>query len=141
MTINVTNAQANYKASAGNASIKYKQKVLANTNWQQNASSPASEANWSAAVSAAAASQRRAKKVALVGQGDWQQRASTVGAPNLTTGITNGDSKWAKGFAPYAPIIDNAVATLPPRGIGIATNIQRVLKIGQALEDAKKAQG
>jgi hypothetical protein len=55
--------------------------------------------------------------------------------------MTNKADKWAANFQPYAAVIDNAVATMPARGIGIATNIQRVLSIGTALENAKKSMG
>ena len=133
MTINVANAQANYTASAPLAATKYKAKVSTNTTWQTNASSPQAETNWSQAVQAAAANQTRAKAVARVSQSSWQAAASGPGAANLPSGMTNHAAKWAANFGPYAPVIDNAVATMPARGIGAQTNIQRVLAVDLAL--------
>ena len=141
MPINVANAESNYKASATLAASKYKQKVSVNTDWQAHASSPQSEQNWATKVADAAANQRRAKAIAKVPQTTWVQKASTQGATNLPQGMTNNADKWAQNFGPFAAVIDNAVATMPPRGVGIATNIQRVLAIGTALENAKKSMG
>jgi len=139
MPINVADAKANYVASASLAGQKYKKKVAANQTWSPNASSAASEQLWAAAVAAAAAAQRRMKAVAQVSQSSWVAAASGPGAANLPAGMTNHQDKWATNFGPYAPVLDQAQATMPARGIGAAANIARVLYIDQALENQKKA--
>jgi hypothetical protein len=140
MPINMANAQSNYVASASLAGQKYKQKVSANTTWYANATAPTTQTNWTAAVTRAAAENLFTKGLQKSSQAAWQTAASTTGAAALPAGMTSHAQKWATDFAPFAAVIDSAVASLPARGVGAAVNIQRVLLIDQALENAK-AQG
>jgi hypothetical protein len=138
MTVNVTDAKANFVQGAGTAGTRYAKKVSSNTTWHDNASSANAESLWAQAVQAAAAVQRRAKAVSQVSQSTWQQAASTIGAQRIGPGMTAKADKWAANFGPYAPVIDSAVASMPPRGIGAQANIARVLAIDVALESKKK---
>ena len=141
MPINVQNAQQNYVNSASQAAAKYKQKVAADNKWYANATSPTTQQNWTTAVQRAAAEGRFTRGLQGSSQAAWQQAASTTGASALPGGMTAHAPKWAQKFAPYAAVIDSAVAALPPRGVGAAANIQRVLAIDQALENAKAGSG
>lgn len=138
MPIDLTEAKENYVASAPTAGARYKKKVLRNTTQHEHSISDEAEALYAAATAAAAAAKRRQRAAAMVSQEEWKTQASTRGATNIVTGITAKAEKQSRNFAPYAPVIDNAVASLPARGMGYLANRARIDAIALALEQKKK---
>ena len=96
----------NYKDGIGRAPAKYKAGVMRTSDWQEKASSEASESLWATKTAEAAAAKRRQKAVAGVSNADWQNRAATIGATRIATGMTANADKRTRNFEPYRSAIE-----------------------------------
>lgn len=86
-----------------------------------------------------AGAQKFAQRSAAVSLSAWQQAAINKGAPRLASGATAAQSKMQTAFTSLFPAIQQAVASLPPRG-SLDQNIARSGAFQRAMA-AYKAQG
>lgn len=101
-----------FTARAQAAAPDYKTGVeQSGQNWESN--TKASEDNYKAGVTQAAADGRFGKGVAKAGAAKFVSRASTLGAQRYPTGIAAAEGAWATGSQPYLDALKNM--TLPPR--------------------------
>lgn len=127
----------NFIAGASRAPAKYKKGVL-RADWQTNASSPESEANYAAGVQEAAANQTRQKGVQNVSNADWQRKAADVGAQRIGKGMADAAPKQAQKWAPYRSFLEGT--SLPPKTRNATENIQnRSIPIAQGMQDLKRS--
>lgn len=89
-----------------------------------------------AGIQAALAAGSFEKGVTAAGTGKWSRKAVEVGAQRFGPGVAAAKGDYAKGFAPYAAVIQGV--SLAPRGArGDPRNYDNVRAIGVALHDAK----
>jgi hypothetical protein len=75
-----------------------------------------------------------ATNTAAVSLPSWQNSMTTKGIQNISSGIPGGQAKWTAAMNTWFPVIQSAVASLPPRGpAGSSQNYQRSQQLGQAL--------
>lgn len=98
----------------------------------------AAEASYKEAVTKAAGEGRYGKGVGVAGTEKWQKKAVEKGTARWGPGVQIGMPDYEKGFAKYRDVIEKT--TLPPRyPKGDSRNLQRVVAIAKALNDAKRA--
>lgn len=121
--------------NAQNATQDYKQGVQNPRNsWSQGAIN-AKDAH-AAGIQEALADGRYEKGIQEAGDAKWQKKAIEVGAGRFGQGVSVAKDDYAKGFAPYASVIEGV--QLPPRGAkGDPRNYERSKAIGVALHDEK----
>ena len=96
------------------------------------------EQYWAQRVVEAAQNQARLRGLQNVTAADYSAgiQAGVQAYQNKVSTIA--PQKWMNKFAPYAQIIDQVVATLPPKTTDVATNVMnRVVPIATALRQAK----
>lgn len=89
----------------------------------------AAEANYKAAITAAANAGRQGAGVRKAGNSKWKAAIDRKGAANFQTGVTGAGQDWAAGSRPYQQAV--ASVNLPPRGPkNSPANYQRVQMVG-----------
>jgi len=128
---------ANYKGAIGRVPGAYKSGVMATSDWQEKASSEASENLWQQKIAEAAAAKRRQKAVSQVSNAEWQGKAANVGAARIGQGMTANADKRTRNFEPYRSAIEGV--SLPDRTADPMANVDaRVKPIVSALVETKK---
>ena len=84
------------------------------------------------AANTAAAQGKFARNSAAVSLQSWQQAATTKGAQRLSSGAQAAQSKVESVFSKLFPAINQAVASLPPRG-DLEANIARSAAFARAM--------
>jgi hypothetical protein len=98
----------------------------------------AAEANYKAAVTAAANAGRQGAGVRKAGNQKWKSAIDRKGRANFTTGVIGAGQDWAAGSRPYQQAV--ATVTLPPRGPkNSPANYQRVQLIGDTQSKLRQA--
>jgi len=139
MPIDVNAAAQKYAAvTPAMAQVWQQRAQAAAQKWEQNAKSVEAEQYWAQRVVEAAQSQARLRGLQAVSAQDYSQGIQ-VGANVYREKVsTVAPQRWARKFEPYAQIIDQVVATLPPKTTDVAQNVlSRVVPIAQALRNAK----
>jgi hypothetical protein len=88
------------------------------------------------AANTAAAQGKFARNSAAVSLQSWQQAATTKGAQRLSSGAQAAQSKVEQVFSKLFPAINQAVASLPPRG-DLEANIARSAAFARAMNKFK----
>lgn len=88
------------------------------------------------AANTAAAQPRFARNSAAVSLQSWQASATGKGAQRLASGAQAAQGKMEAALTKWFPIINQAVASLPPRG-DIEANIARSAQMARTLNKAK----
>jgi len=120
------------------ANVWQQRATAAAQKWEANAKSPQTEQYWAQRVVEAAQNQARLRGLQNVTAADYSAgiQAGVQAYQNKVSTIA--PQKWMNKFAPYAQIIDQVVATLPPKTTDVATNVMnRVVPIATALRQAK----
>ena len=127
--------KAKYAEVTPGRAAYYKEGVLTTTkDWETN--TKAAESNWSAGVSAAAATKSFSRGVSEAGTGKWKEKSSTIGADRWGSGVAAGVEDYGKGFSKYHGVISGLKLT-PRKEAGNPSNYIRVNEIGAALHKAK----
>ncbi len=101
------------------------------------ASSTAAKGAYQQGVTQAIARDAYAKGVAATGNAGWQENAIAKGPARFAQGVTVGEPRYMKGFAPFLEAIGRV--DLPPRGpAGSEANLQRMTPIPRALAALKR---
>jgi len=98
----------------------------------------AAEANYKAAVVAAANAGRQGAGVRKAGNAKWKRNIDRKGAMNYQTGVTGAGQDWAAGSQPYQQAV--AAIAIPPRGAKNSTaNYQRSQLVGDTQYKLRQA--
>ncbi len=98
----------------------------------------AAEANYKAAIIAAANAGRQGAGVRKAGNAKWKSAIDRKGSANFQTGVTGAGQDWAAGSRPFQMAVANV--TLPARGAkGSAQNYQRVQMVGETQNKLRQA--
>jgi len=141
MPIDVNAAAQKYAAvTPAMAQIWQQRASAAAQKWEQNAKSMEAEQYWAQRVVEAAQQQARLRGLQAVSAQDYAQGIQ-VGANVYREKVsTIAPQRWARKFAPFAQVIDQVVASLPPKTTDVVQNVlNRVAPIAQALRQAKLA--
>jgi hypothetical protein len=87
-----------------------------------------------------AGAQKFAAKSAAVSLTSWQQSAINKGAPRLATGAAAAQPKFTAALTQLFPAIQQAVASLPPKG-NLQQNIARSVAFQTAMANYKSQGG
>ena len=138
--IDMTQWQTNYVAGTGRSAQKMVTKFASRSGMVDAATSQAAIALMTAKVTSPLAIAKRNYKLKRQGDAGLIAGMQKTGAQNYTTNTQARAGKAATGFAPFAPIIDGIVSTLPARTGDAATNVtNRVIPIAVGLQNASKS--
>lgn len=71
---------------------------------------------------------------------DWQTRTLELGAQRFSSGVQASESAFQQGFEPYRQAIESlSLSARGPRG-DVATNIERVRQVAEALNNVRTNQ-
>ncbi len=139
MVINLAEWQDEYQKGVQAKGEKWRRRFLATSGIAEKAKSDAAESAYATGVQNAVANKLRQKKLAGITDADIKGPVERGGATLYSTPAQAKAPKAAKGFAPYAPIIDSTVANLPARTADAAANVAaRVTPIAVALQNRKR---
>jgi hypothetical protein len=131
-----------YQSGTAQASDKLVRRYIRRTDKLARASSEDAEKNYAAGVNEAVARKTRQKKLKQLSESDLNAGMEAKGAAAYSAGTAASANKAARGFAPYASVIDSTVSKLPPRTQDGMTNLtQRAGAVVKALIDKKKQLG
>jgi len=106
--------------------------------WEQNAKSMEAEQYWAQRTIEAAQNQARLRGLQFVTAQDYSQGIQVSANVYREKVSTIAPQRWMRKFEPYAQVIDQVVATLPPKTTDVVQNVlNRVAPIAQALRQAK----
>lgn len=88
------------------------------------------------AANTASAKDRWAAATAAVTKESWQASMKGKGISRMAEGATDAEGKMATFLGKLGPVIDQAKASLPPRG-NFQQNLQRATAMATALHNAK----
>jgi hypothetical protein len=120
----VAGASAAYTAGVNAVSVNPAQSAIAAVD------------RWVAGIQAAAANGSYVKGLQNVTLQSWKQAAVTKGAPALATGAQVGQAKVMAAATKWQPIVQQLVASLPPRGT-VEQNINRAATFIRGMASAK----
>ena len=139
--IDMSKWEAKYKKNAGAAGDEWLSGLLAATGIAAAASSPEAQKLYADKMADASVIAKRQRKLAKLSDEDFKAPARAVGAAGYKRGVEAKGGKAAKGFAPFAAVIDATVAALPAKGTDPETNVMnRVIPLVRALA-AKAKEG
>lgn len=125
-----------YKKGAVGAGEKWKSNFLATSGVAAAASSEEAQNNYVEKMSDPGVLAKRQKRLQGLTDEDFKRPVREGGASLYTRGVSAKVDKAAEGFAPYASVINDVVATLPARTTDPVENVNnRVLPIVMALYD------
>src|SRR3990167_1010663 len=134
-TKGVERAVSNCKGSAGLIPQRYKEGIMATTDWQARAI--AGDQLYKDKIAEAIAQDLRKKGIQKVTDADWKDASATKGASRIGPGISAAGEDFRKGIAGVIGVIEGV--QLPERVADADTNIDnRVKPIARALQNAKR---
>jgi len=121
---NASNAAPNYRQGVENPLESWQQNALkAEQAWEQGIQQAVQRKSWRAGIQQA-------------GDEKWRRGAVEKGAARYAQGVAAAKDEWARQWDPYRQVLESL--QLPERGPkGDPRNYERVVKVGQALHDAK----
>lgn len=138
--IDMTKWQAKYLKNAKAAGKEWHDNFLATTGIAAAAASDEAQDLYETMMRDDDVLARRQRELAKLSDEDFKRPVRTGGSSLYTRGIEAKADKAAKGFAPYAEVINTTVAALPARTADPETNVtNRVLPIVLALAEKKRS--
>ena len=139
--IDMSKWETKYKKNAGASGDEWLAEFLATTGIAAAASSAEAQKLYADKMADASIIAKRQRKLAKLSDEDFKAPARLVGAAGYKKGVDAKGGKAAKGFAPFAAVIDSVVAALPPKGVDPESNVlNRVIPLVKALA-AKAKEG
>lgn len=134
--IDINEWKESYKKGAVASGEKWKKEFLATSGIAAAASSEEAQNNYVAMMSDPGVLAKRQARLQGLSDEDFKRPVREGGASLYTRGVSAKVDKAAEGFAPYATVINDVVAGLPPRTTDPVDNVNnRVIPIVQALYD------
>ena len=138
--IDMAKWEKKYKVNAMAAGKEWEEGFLAATGIAAAASSDEAQRLYEEKMNDPDVLSRRQRELAKLSDEDFKRAVRQGGSGLYTKGISAKADKAAKGFAPYAEVINNAVAALPAKVADPEQNVlNRVLPVVKALAEKKRS--
>lgn len=142
MPIDLNDALNEYRQNAPQAANKLARKYAARQGKVAAGTSENAQKAYTEAMRDPTVLERRRRNLAKLTDEDLNRAMAEKGVSNYATGVAAGADKWARGFQPYAGVIDATRNNLPARTRDPLANLtNRAGPFVKNLSDAKKKMG